>query len=72
MWSVAPCSESAVDDVCEVEQSLLAEMLDVLESGVFVEPLPDQIAVVYEYQQVQVSSFKHVIEGKTRDFFFKS
>ena len=44
--SLVPAEEEAVDDVCEVEQSLLPEMLHVLESGVFVEPLPDQIAIV--------------------------
>ena len=53
-----PAEEGAVDDVWEVEQFLVPEILDALESGVFVEPLPDQIAIVYEYQQVQVCSFK--------------
>ena len=43
-------------------------MLPVLKSGVFVEPLPDQIAVVYEYQQVQVYSYKAVMAGNARDF----
>ena len=80
MWVAVPCCETdieflvpaekeAVDGVCEVDQCLVADMLHVLESGVFVEPLPDQIAIVYEYQQVQVTSFKQVIAGKTRDFF---
>lgn len=33
-------------------------MLSVWQSGIFVEPLPDQIAVVYEYQQFQVYFYK--------------
>ena len=79
MWVAVPCldtdmdflipaEEGAVEDVCEVKQFLVPEILDELESGVFVEPLPDQIAIVYEYQQVQVCSFKQVIIEKTRDF----
>ena len=62
MWVAVPCCETdigflspteeeAVDGVCDVEQSEVPEMLPVLESGILVEPLPDQIAVVYEYQQ---------------------
>ena len=71
MWVAVPHSEKAsVAGVCEMEQSDVPEMLPVLESGVFVEPLPDQIAVVYEYGEVQVHTYKEVIAGKTREFFF--
>ena len=61
---MSPTEEEAVDGVCDVEQSEVPEMLPVLESGIFVEPLPDQIAVVYEYQQVQVYSYKEVMAGE--------
>ena len=81
MWVAVPCcgtdivflvpaEKEAVDGVCEVDQCLVSDMLHVLEFGFFFEPLPDQIAIVYEYQQVQVNSFKQVIARKTRVFFF--
>ena len=40
---LSPAEEEVVDGVCEVEQSEVPEMLALLGSGVFVEPLPDQI-----------------------------
>ena len=67
---LVPAEKEGVDGVCEVDQCLVPDMLHVLESGVFVEPLPNQIAIVYEYQKVQVNLFKQVIARKTQDFFF--
>ena len=79
MWVAAPCyggdtgslavaAEQAYVGVCDPVLADVAESLPVLECGVFVEPLPDQIALVYEYGEVQAFSWKDVVAGEAREF----
>ena len=44
------------------------ESLHFLDGSVFVELLPDQIALVYEYQQVQAYSHENLVVGKGLGF----
>ena len=79
MWLARPCceidagcvssfAEQTYVEVCDPVLADVAESLPVLECGVFVEPLPDQIAPVYEYGEVQAFSWKDVVAGEAREF----